>query len=69
MQACELRVGIFEAHADRPAEVAIDFGATVNVLSFPPEFAVHLAQMLVKNARIAGFTGEFVELPIHANTH
>jgi hypothetical protein len=57
----ELQVGVME-HADAP-EVGVSFSIQVDVLSFEPADAVHFAQLLVKNARLAGFTGEFTELP------
>jgi hypothetical protein len=62
----ELKVGVLTPTEDRPAwQVAVDFDARVDVISFPPEFAVHFAQLLLKNARLAGYTGPFVELPLY----
>lgn len=61
--AHQLTVGIL-APEGQPAEVVIDLGIACRFVSFPPEFAIHFAQTLVKNARLAGFTGEFVELPV-----
>jgi hypothetical protein len=61
----ELFVGIVDLQGERPDEVAIDFGPQpASLISFPPEYAVLMAQMLVKHARILGYTLPFVELPV-----
>ncbi|MDB5730720.1 MAG: hypothetical protein JWQ03_615 [Variovorax sp.] len=60
----ELAVGVLTV--GETAQVAIDFGEPCDLISFPPDLAVHLAQLIVKNARLAGYTGPFVELPVQA---
>lgn len=62
-----LVVGVLDTQDQRPPEVCIDLGEPCDVISFPPEYAILLAQLLVKNARLAGYTGPFVELPVEEN--
>lgn len=63
MPEFEARVGVTDMTPEQPLqEVAVDFGQPVQLLTLPPDYAVHLAQLLVKNARIAGYAGPFVEL-------
>lgn len=59
-----LLVGLLIPVEGQPASVVVDLREQCSVISFPPEFAIHFAQALVKNARLAGFTGAFVELPV-----
>jgi hypothetical protein len=62
-------VGLYEYDNGRPCEVGIDLHEPCEVVSFPPEYAIHLAQLLVKHARLAGYAGPFVELPLQAQPH
>lgn len=62
-----LVVGTYEAGNGRKPEVAIDMLEPCTVISFPPDYAVHLAQLLVKYARLCGYEGPFVELPLQGS--
>lgn len=65
----ELTVGVLEIQGG-PTRVQMDLHGPCDQVSFVPDTAIELAQLLVKHARLAGYTGPFTELPLHSQeTH